>query len=87
MSAAALEVYQTIKTKGTQKSVIGKMQTRNDLYKILVRLVTWSSATCASHFPLLCSQPLIVDITQDYHKYESALDQMFSKNAARNSAV
>lgn len=35
MSAAALEVYGAIRREGTQKSVIGKMQTRAELYEIL----------------------------------------------------
>ena len=35
MSAAALEVFGAIRRDGTQKSVIGKMQTRADLYDIL----------------------------------------------------
>ena len=35
MSAAALEVYQTIRREGTQKSVLEKMQTREDLYDYL----------------------------------------------------
>lgn len=35
MSKAALEVYQTIKTQGTQKPVIDKMQTREELYQFL----------------------------------------------------
>jgi methylisocitrate lyase len=35
MSAAALEVYGAIRRDGTQKSMIGKMQTRADLYEIL----------------------------------------------------
>jgi methylisocitrate lyase len=34
-AAASLEVYQTIRRDGTQQSVIGKMQTRTDLYDIL----------------------------------------------------
>jgi methylisocitrate lyase len=33
MNKAALEVYQSIKTNGTQKNVIDKMQTRDELYK------------------------------------------------------
>ena len=35
MSKAALDVYQTIRTMGTQKSVIDKMQTRDQLYDFL----------------------------------------------------
>jgi methylisocitrate lyase len=35
MNAAALDVYQTIRREGTQKSLIPKMQTRADLYKYL----------------------------------------------------
>ncbi len=35
MSAAALNVYQTIRTAGTQQSVVSTMQTRNELYDIL----------------------------------------------------
>jgi methylisocitrate lyase len=35
MNAAALEVYGAIRRDGTQKNVIGKMQTRADLYEIL----------------------------------------------------
>lgn len=35
MSAAALEVFSTIRKLGTQKSVIDKMQTRADLYEFL----------------------------------------------------
>ena len=35
MNAAALEVYQAIRKDGTQKHVIGRMQTREDLYKYL----------------------------------------------------
>jgi methylisocitrate lyase len=34
-AAASLEVYHTIRKDGTQKSVVGKMQTRADLYDIL----------------------------------------------------
>ena len=33
MNKAALEVYQSIRTNGTQKDVINKMQTRDELYK------------------------------------------------------
>ncbi len=35
MNAAALKVYQTLRQEGTQKNVIGMMQTRNDLYDFL----------------------------------------------------
>lgn len=35
MSAAALNVYQTIKRDGTQKSVVDTMQTRMELYDVL----------------------------------------------------
>ncbi len=35
MSAAALNVYQTIRTEGTQKNVVDVMQTRADLYECL----------------------------------------------------
>jgi methylisocitrate lyase len=35
MSAAALDVYQTIKSDGTQRAVVEKMQTRLDLYDVL----------------------------------------------------
>jgi methylisocitrate lyase len=35
MSKAALEVYETILARGTQKSVIDKMQTREELYAVL----------------------------------------------------
>ncbi len=35
MSAAALEVFGAIRKEGTQKSVIGKMQTRAELYEFL----------------------------------------------------
>jgi len=35
MSAAALKVYQTIRTTGTQQGVIDLMQTRTDLYDVL----------------------------------------------------
>jgi len=35
MNLAALEVYQAIRRDGTQKNVVGKMQTRDDLYKFL----------------------------------------------------
>jgi methylisocitrate lyase len=33
MNKAALEVYQSIRANGTQKDVINKMQTRDELYK------------------------------------------------------
>ena len=35
MNAAALKVYEAIRTEGTQKSVVPLMQTRADLYKYL----------------------------------------------------
>jgi methylisocitrate lyase len=35
MSAAALKVYQTLRSEGTQKSVIERMQTREQLYEYL----------------------------------------------------
>lgn len=35
MSAAALNVYQTLRRDGTQKSLTGQMQTREDLYRTL----------------------------------------------------
>ena len=35
MNQAALEVYQTIKKTGTQKSLLNKMQTREALYDFL----------------------------------------------------
>jgi len=35
MNAAALQMYQTIRREGTQKNVIDRMQTREDMYKIL----------------------------------------------------
>jgi len=35
MSAAALQVYQTIRDQGTQESMLPKMQTRDELYQIL----------------------------------------------------
>jgi methylisocitrate lyase len=35
MSAAALRVYQTIRTEGTQRNMIDSMQTRNELYEFL----------------------------------------------------
>jgi len=35
MSAAALDVYQTIRKKGTQKDLISQMQTREELYRFL----------------------------------------------------
>ena len=34
-AAAALEVYQTIRRDGTQQAVVGKMQTRAELYEVL----------------------------------------------------
>lgn len=35
MSAAALEVYRTLRHEGTQKELLGRMQTREELYSIL----------------------------------------------------
>lgn len=35
MNAAALDVYQTIRNEGTQKALIDKMQTRQELYSFL----------------------------------------------------
>jgi methylisocitrate lyase len=35
MSAAALEVYETLRDEGTQASVVGRMQTRMELYDVL----------------------------------------------------
>jgi methylisocitrate lyase len=35
MNAAALKVYETIRAEGTQKSVVGMMQSRADLYRYL----------------------------------------------------
>lgn len=35
MNAAARSVYQTIRQEGSQKKVIGKMQTREELYQVL----------------------------------------------------
>jgi methylisocitrate lyase len=35
MNAAALKVYEAIRSEGTQKNVISMMQTRADLYKFL----------------------------------------------------
>ncbi len=35
MSAAALDVYQTLRSEGTQQSVVDKMQTRMELYDVL----------------------------------------------------
>ena len=35
MSKAALEVYETIREDGTQKAVVDRMQTRNELYDVL----------------------------------------------------
>ena len=35
MSAAALDVYERIRTDGTQRAVIDKMQTREQLYDVL----------------------------------------------------
>jgi methylisocitrate lyase len=35
MNAAALKVYQTIRKRGTQRSIVGSMQTRKELYRHL----------------------------------------------------
>lgn len=35
MSAAALDVYQTLRRDGTQRKSLGKMQTRDELYEVL----------------------------------------------------
>jgi methylisocitrate lyase len=35
MSKAALNVYTTLREQGTQKNVIGTMQTRAELYEVL----------------------------------------------------
>ena len=35
MNAAALEVFQVIRASGTQKNLVGQMQTREELYKYL----------------------------------------------------
>jgi len=35
MNKAALELYQTIRTDGTQKNLLSKMQTREELYQLL----------------------------------------------------
>jgi methylisocitrate lyase len=35
MNKAALEVYETLRKTGTQKNVVGDMQTREELYDIL----------------------------------------------------
>jgi methylisocitrate lyase len=35
MAAAALDVYQTIKSEGTQQAVVDRMQTRMELYDVL----------------------------------------------------
>jgi methylisocitrate lyase len=35
MNAAALQVYRTIRTRGTQRSLLGRMQTRKELYRLL----------------------------------------------------
>jgi methylisocitrate lyase len=35
MSAAALRVYEAIRQEGTQRSVVGTMQTRDELYEVL----------------------------------------------------
>jgi methylisocitrate lyase len=35
MNKAALDVYRALRTEGTQKSVVGTMQTRAELYEFL----------------------------------------------------
>jgi methylisocitrate lyase len=35
MNAAAINVYETIRNKGTQQSVLSQMQTREELYDVL----------------------------------------------------
>ena len=35
MSRAALDVYRTLREQGTQKSLLDKMQTRDELYAVL----------------------------------------------------
>jgi len=35
MNAAALKVYEAIRSEGTQRNVVGLMQSRADLYKYL----------------------------------------------------
>ncbi len=35
MSAAAMRVYETVRTEGTQAAVVSDMQTRDDLYRVL----------------------------------------------------
>ena len=35
MNAAALKVYRAIRTEGTQKGLVGEMQTRAELYEFL----------------------------------------------------
>lgn len=35
MSLAAMSVYQTVRSEGTQQSVMDRMQTRDDLYRVL----------------------------------------------------
>ena len=35
MNAAALKVYEVIRTQGTQQSVVSSMQSRADLYRYL----------------------------------------------------
>ena len=35
MNSAAQEVYQVIRSQGTQKSLLKKMQTRKELYRLL----------------------------------------------------
>jgi methylisocitrate lyase len=35
MNAAALKVYRTLRSEGTQKNVLGEMQTRAEMYEFL----------------------------------------------------
>jgi methylisocitrate lyase len=35
MSAAAVEVYRAIRQEGTQREIVGQMQTREELYQCL----------------------------------------------------
>ena len=35
MNAAALKVYRAIRSKGSQKSLVGEMQTRTEIYEFL----------------------------------------------------
>ncbi len=47
MNAAALKVYEAIRTEGTQKHVIPLMQTRADLYKFLDYHAYEAEARCS----------------------------------------